>query len=1816
MRTFKKATSLLLSIMMLLSLALMAMPVMAEQTQTVAAENFILTDDSTSNFTADTNAGTIVTDGTGEGYIYFEANSSNGYATSWEATGTITNEDYYPYLSFGIRDIYGKTQWFCLYGNIISLQRHWDWSQNVYNQDGVYLMDNAAAAYFAWDNAENGGHKLNYKITIENDILNAYFGNDVYEMMHAWSFPLTNVTFGGFVPGSEYQLGITWVDARNLTFTNVKTSANTKYESDSFHVVEINNAVADPANDTIVTDGVDYAADIYFSADESYTSYARIWRYSGTAVCNEAEFLNLVFGVQDTAGNTQWFGIARDSMIRMRDYNPDDADIRVAVDGTNVIFNEAACQFSWRDLTKDGAKLNYIVTLENDVLKVYFGSENNPMQLAWNLPLTEEINGGFASGSAYRLMTGTSSLCMTTLQDIRIYTEDVVNIPKYTTSIENIGIRDPFILEEDGVYYLYGTVNFGRFEVYTSSDLYMWTRENPCFVGYGDFFGNACMFSEVEGKEESFWAPEVYAHNGAYYMLATFTQDTKTMNQQGTVMLKAESPLGPFAVWSDGPITPAGHSCLDATLHFENGVPYIIYAHEWQCTCRNYNGTGSVDYIQLSSDLKSTVGSSAEWLSADKLTTFWEELFGTKPSKITDGPFVYTDLNGQKYLLWSTNIYVDGVNTYSQLATKFVSVGGSVNLKNDTITLLSNGGGHGMIFTAPDGQETLIMHDATNHIAMFDVVQGEGSISLTEKTVSANYIAGWNLSLREDIGANFYFNLTDKQLAESTVEMTIDGVTYVLNRDQAVQKNGYKMFSANVAAAQMTSPITVSLKFNGVLVQEKTYSVRQYAQYILTDSNKEFLSVTKDLVKAMLNYGAKAQSYFTVNTDNLANAGYEETQFTPLPEMDTDVQISGEVDGISFYGASLLFRSRTDVRFYFSGDVTGLTFTVAGWENTLTPVQKDGLWYVEVGGINPQNLDKNYTVIVTDTEGNTLSVTYGPMNYMVRKYATGADSLKELLLSMYNYHLAARDYLRYNEPDFGALITDGYEATDKYVVLSANVEALNALTYGWKNNLVLGVSGETFWQNYAFQIVYGENAQQNLVKLIDGMGYDGNEVMQEQWYNSEKLEKLFADGGMDIKLVRMDTRAYLLADLGEGYELIGSMILPEDASTNFSIYNSGTEVFIDDVQVETGKDAAVAAFNGLDLTIDGTPLVLPVDSESWTVEGRLVIDTNNFPWYAADYRMYAGANGWDQAISVFYNCASNTWHLQDHTSWSNIQLPDQQWWMVSQASGGMYIRFVKNGSNLTVWASADGVNWTSKLSMEGVTEKNINLVATMVSQLRDVKISDQAVCTVAAGQGLTIPADYANTAYAVLKANIKAQGTVTYDWNSNFLVSPSGEVWDAYDFQILFGTSAQKNLVKLTGETVNIEGFTVPQEQWVNDAALEKIFSDGGMNIQVIRMNSWAYLLADMGSGYSMIGKMYLPADQETLFTIFSHSTSVIVSDYCVTTGRDAAIAALIGLDLIVDTNGLVLSVDSENWILEGRLVTDTDHIPWYAGDYRIYAGANSWDQAIAVLYSGTNNTWYLQNQFDWNVSIIPDETWWMISEVNGGMWIRYMKTGDELSAWVSIDGKNWTCTMTHTAITGKDIYLNATMVSQFRDVKITTGDAFTQERQSIMTVPANYTDANYAVFEANIKALDAITYDWASNIVISLSGNVMWADAYDFQILFGTSAGQNLIKLSAETTTVDGITVAQEQWINNPDLEKIFSEEGMNIKVVRMNNQAVLMVDMGSGYTVVGRMLLPADQVTSFAVYNNNTALAISSFSVLTGEDAVNNALEGIALI
>lgn len=269
-------------------------------------------------------------------------------------------------------------------------------------------------------------------------------------------------------------------------------------------------------------------------------------------------------------------------------------------------------------------------------------------------------------------------------------------------------------------------------------------------------------------------------------------------------------------------------------------------------------------------------------------------------------------------------------------------------------------------------------------------------------------IKQWNLSLGDDIGLNFYVQISDSLAENAVMHITVDGKTTSASaKDVEKSEDGCYIFKANVAAAQMTTPIELNL-VSGSYSVSGSYTVRQYADVILAG---EYSNTTKALVQKMLRYGGKAQSYFGYNTGDMADKDISQTT-AQVPADTVNVEVTGKANGIAFYGASLLFESKTAVRYYFStnGNIADYTFTVAG--QTYTPVKKDGLYYVDVDGINPQDLDTAITVQVTDGT-HVLSVTYNPMSYIIRMYnGKGSESMKALLQAMYGYHLAAKDYVK------------------------------------------------------------------------------------------------------------------------------------------------------------------------------------------------------------------------------------------------------------------------------------------------------------------------------------------------------------------------------------------------------------------------------------------------------------------------------------------------------------------------------------------------------------------------------------------------------------------------------------------------------------------------------------------------------------------------------------------------------------------------------------------------------------------------------------
>jgi beta-xylosidase len=105
------------------------------------------------------------------------------------------------------------------------------------------------------------------------------------------------------------------------------------------------------------------------------------------------------------------------------------------------------------------------------------------------------------------------------------------------------------------------------FDCFTSDDLATWDGPLPAFRPPVGFWADT-----------QFWAPEVLAHDGRFFMFATFASSDPKAGPRGIQVLVSDEPTGPFVPWSEGPVTPRDVPCLDGTVFFDDAAPWLVYS--------------------------------------------------------------------------------------------------------------------------------------------------------------------------------------------------------------------------------------------------------------------------------------------------------------------------------------------------------------------------------------------------------------------------------------------------------------------------------------------------------------------------------------------------------------------------------------------------------------------------------------------------------------------------------------------------------------------------------------------------------------------------------------------------------------------------------------------------------------------------------------------------------------------------------------------------------------------------------------------------------------------------------------------------------------------------------------------------------------------------------------------------------------------------------------------------------------------------------------------------------------------------------------
>lgn len=290
---------------------------------------------------------------------------------------------------------------------------------------------------------------------------------------------------------------------------------------------------------------------------------------------------------------------------------------------------------------------------------------------------------------------------------------------------------------------------------------------------------------------------------------------------------------------------------------------------------------------------------------------------------------------------------------------------------------------------------------------------------------------GYTLSLDGTIAVNLYMTLADKVAESDTARMNVtlpNGATkaYKMSDATPVTVNGktYHVFRVPVAAKEMTAEIKAQIvdgEFEGT---EYTFTVQDYAKFILDHPNNEpEFAAAVPLVKALLNYGAYSQTFFGYKTDALANSILkDEDKVLPtinpnsLPGYNSS--LTSMPQGVTFKSVSLSLETETELNLTFT-NTTGkaLSFTTDNRNVKLKVTTSGDQTKLKISGIPAHKINEGINLkVFLEGDSNTYYVSYSPIYYCRNQIqrpltATRTQSLKDLMAAFYLYNQAARNYI-------------------------------------------------------------------------------------------------------------------------------------------------------------------------------------------------------------------------------------------------------------------------------------------------------------------------------------------------------------------------------------------------------------------------------------------------------------------------------------------------------------------------------------------------------------------------------------------------------------------------------------------------------------------------------------------------------------------------------------------------------------------------------------------------------------------------------------
>lgn len=269
------------------------------------------------------------------------------------------------------------------------------------------------------------------------------------------------------------------------------------------------------------------------------------------------------------------------------------------------------------------------------------------------------------------------------------------------TEGEAVLLGDPYILQHEGFYYLFGTTDWKdkkHFKAWISKDFQNWES-----IGY------TLHLNENAWSKGTFWAPEVIEYKGRFYM--NYTATNPKSEGYKLCLAVADHPWGPYKEYA-APLFDDQRRNWDSHIFLDQAEDgstklYLFFTSEKE----SWGAELTTDLRSLKTDLKKLTEVDQGWEmpeEPEEARKFW----------CNEGPFVFK--KGKAYFMtysanhWASELYAIGYATAKHPLGPWEKYENNPILESDFSVPVS-GPGHNSFVLSPDGSERwMIYHSHIN----------------------------------------------------------------------------------------------------------------------------------------------------------------------------------------------------------------------------------------------------------------------------------------------------------------------------------------------------------------------------------------------------------------------------------------------------------------------------------------------------------------------------------------------------------------------------------------------------------------------------------------------------------------------------------------------------------------------------------------------------------------------------------------------------------------------------------------------------------------------------------------------------------------------------------------------------------------------------------------------------------------------------------------------------------------------------------------------------------------------------------------------